>query len=174
MLEATAVGQLCDDAVVIEMRVGCEHAGAAAVGEDREIVARQMFGRAEDFDGVEQLVQSQHAQETGTLERRVVDGIDACECTGMRSCRFGRCRMPAGFDDDDGFGAGRGACGRHELPRLCHGFDIKQDRARVAVVRQEIEHVAEIDIGHVAQRHEMRKADTARARPVEHRRQHRA
>ena len=37
-----------------------------------------------------------------------------------------------------------------------------------------VEHVAEIDIGHVAQRNQMRKADAARRRPVENRRQHRA
>ena len=40
--------------------------------------------------------------------------------------------------------------------------------------REIVEHVAEIDIGHVAERDDMREADAARRRPIEHRGDHRA
>ena len=47
-------------------------------------------------------------------------------------------------------------------------LDVEQDRARVAVGREIVEQVAEVDVGHVAERDEMREADAARLRPVEH------
>ena len=53
-------------------------------------------------------------------------------------------------------------------------LDVKQDGARGWIGGEIVEHVAEIDIGHVAERDDMRKADAARCRPVEHRGDHRA
>ena len=48
--------------------------------------------------------------------------------------------------------ARRSARRRHELARIVDRFDIKQDRARLAIEREEIKQVAEIDIDLVAQR----------------------
>ncbi len=48
-------------------------------------------------------------------------------------------------------------------------FDVEQDRVRVRVARQMVDEVAEIDVGAVADRDELREADAARFRPVEHR-----
>jgi hypothetical protein len=42
----------------------------------------------------------------------------------------------------------------------------------MTVVGQPVEHVAEIHVGHVAERHDLREADLARHRPVDHRRRH--
>ena len=53
--------------------------------------------------------------------------------------------------------------------RACgDALDVEQDRARRAVEREVVEHVAEIDVAHVAERDDMREADAARRRPVEH------
>ena len=80
--------------------------------------------------------------------------------------------MAPGFDDDDRLQAGGRARGRHEFARAGDRLDVKQDRARAAVERQPIQHVAEIDVRHVAQRHQMREPDLARARPIQNGRGH--
>ena len=51
--------------------------------------ARQM---AERLRGGEQLVEIEHAQETGAAERGVIDRIRAGERAGMRHRRFGALR----------------------------------------------------------------------------------
>ena len=43
---------------------------------------------------------------------------------------------------------------------------------RVWIKCQIIKHVAEVDVGHVAKRYQMRKADASRGRPVQNGRQH--
>ena len=67
-----------------------------------------------------------------------------------------------------------GARRRHEFAPVRDPLGIKQDRAGVRVGGEIVEHVAEIDIGHVAERDDMREADAARRRPIEHRGDHRA
>jgi len=51
---------------------------------------------------------------------------------------------------------------------------VKQDGPGLRIRGEIIEHVAEIDIGHIAERDNLRKADAARHRPVEHCGDHRA
>ena len=46
-------------------------------------------------------------------------------------------------------------------------FDVEQDRAGAAVGGEIVEAVAEIDVDHVAERHEPREADPALRRPFE-------
>ena len=53
-------------------------------------------------------------------------------------------------------------------------FRVKQDSPGLRIRGEIIEHIAEIDIGHIAERDNLRKADAARRRPVEHRGDHRA
>jgi hypothetical protein len=51
-------------------------------------------------------------------------------------------------------------------------FDVQQDGAGLLVGGEIVKHVAEIDVGHIAEGNEMRKADAARHYPIEHRRNH--
>ena len=53
-------------------------------------------------------------------------------------------------------------------------LDIHQDRARIGIARQHVEHVAEIDIGHVTHRDQVREADALGRAPVGQCGQHRA
>src|SRR3546814_17167616 len=47
-------------------------------------------------------------------------------------------------------------------------FDVEQDRPGLRVGEQEVQHVAEIDIRHVAARNDVAEADAAVRRPVQH------
>ena len=47
-------------------------------------------------------------------------------------------------------------------------FDVEQDRVRLSVAREIVEHVAAVDIGAVAERDELRETDASRLRPIEH------
>ena len=53
-------------------------------------------------------------------------------------------------------------------------FDVQKNRARCLIVGEEIERIAEVDVGHATQRQQMREADTSRVSPVEHGGQQRA
>lgn len=53
----------------------------------------------------------------------------------------------------------------------CQAISLEQGRARMRI-GGEVEHVAEIGIDHLAERDDLRKADAARRRPIEHRRDH--
>ncbi len=81
-------------------------------------------------------------------------------------------RTPAGtapgFQHQRRFAARRGARGRHELARIAQVLDVEQDRAGGAIAGEVVEHVAEVDVGRIAERDEMREADAARVRPVQH------
>ena len=91
------------------------------------------------------------------------------DCAGMRHGGRRRSRRSAGLYRDHRFGARCGARGRHELGWIGDAFDIKKDRAGMRIGREQIDQVAEIDIAHVADRNDARKAHLAIRRPIEHR-----
>lgn len=134
-----------------------------------------MFGRiGQRGNGVEQFVDVVDAQHARAPERRVVNRVRPGERARVRRGGLRRFHMAARLDDDDGFQTCGGARRRHEFPRMRDRFDIEQDRARAPVQRQPVQHVAEIDVGHRAERDHVRKADLARVRPIEHGGRHRA
>jgi len=99
------------------------------------------------------------------LEERF--GIAAGERTGMgrgRACRF---REAARLDHDHRFGTGSRARRRHEFPRRGNRLEVKQDCARGDVGAEEIEQIANIDIGHLTHRHDMGESDPLGDRPVD-------
>lgn len=53
--------------------------------------------------------------------------------------------------------------------RACDSLDVHQDRAGLEIARDDVEHVAKVDVGHVAHRHQMRKTDALRRTPVRER-----
>ena len=121
--------------------------------------------RASDLGGAEQLVELADAQHTGAAERGLVGGIGARQRARVRQRRLGAARAAARLDHNDRLGA-RGAPGRrHELRRVGDRLHVEQDGAAVRVACQVVEQIAEIDVGHVAQRDDVREADVARRAP---------
>ena len=149
-------------------RVGGEHAGAAAIGEDGEAAALRPQSRGERDDGLEELAQAIDAQHARAAEGGVVDGVGAGERAGMGKRGPGACGAASRLDDDHRLGARGDPPGGHEFARVRDALDVEQDRPRRRIERQIVEHVAEIDVAHVAERGDMREADVARRRPVEH------
>ena len=161
-------------AAEVDQAVDREHADAAAVGEDREAVARKGLLPPERLGGREKLVEVEDAQEPGAAKGGLIDGIRAGERAGMRGRGARALGVPAGLDDDHRLRPRRGARRRHELPRVVDRLDIEQDGARAAVGGEVVEAVAEIDVDLVAERDESREADLAPRRPFDHPRRDRA
>ena len=92
----------------------------------------------------------------------------------MRSRGARRFGDAAGLDHQHRLLARRRPRRRHELARAGDRLDVEQDRAGVAIEREIVEQVAEIDVDHVAERDHAREADRAIGGPVEHRRHHRS
>ena len=101
------------------------------------------------------------AQDAGAPKRGVIDRIHAGERSGVRRRGLGRRLVPSGLYRDHRFQPRRRARGRHEFSRVGYGLDVEQDGLRCRIVGEIVQHVAEIDVGHVAERHKMREADAA-------------
>ena len=154
-------------AAEIDQPVDREDADAAAVGQDREALARERLLPPERFGGGEELVEVEHAQEPGAAKGGLIDGVGAGERAGVRRRGPRALRVPARLDHDDRLRARRGAGRRHELAGVGDRLDVEQDRPGAAVGGEIVEAVAEIDVDHVAERHEPREADPAPRRPFE-------
>ena len=148
--------------------VGRHHASATAVGEHDQLISVVAVEARERFSGEKQVLQGVHAQHAGACNRRVEHRVRPGECTGVRGGGLLAGDRAPGLDHDHRFVARRGARGRHEFARLLDALDVEQDGAGRRVAAQEVEHVAEVDIGAFTERDKVREADAARARPVEH------
>ena len=154
---------------MIDQRIRCQDTHAAAVGQDCETFAvegpqgRQRLGR------IEQLIQVEDSEQSGAPKGRVVDVVTPRHGTGVRGRRLGAFAVTAGLDDDDGFGACGDAGRRHELARVRDRLDVKQDCMGLTVRRQVVEHVAEVHVGHVAERNQFRETNVASVGPIQHR-----
>ena len=82
--------------------------------------------------------------------------------------------MTAGLQHDHRLDARHAPRRRHELARVGDALDVHQDGTRVGVARQHVEHVAEVDVAHVAHRDKVREADALGGAPVGEPGQHRA
>ena len=162
---------LGETSALIDDEIGGKHTDTAAIGQDAEAVAENgaPFGACrQGLDRFEKILDAQFAQHACATEGSMIDRIG----TGQGACMGSRCPgtgfMPARLDDDDRLQARRLPPCRHELARVGNGFDVEQDALCLRIGRQKIEHVAEIDIGHAAQRGDGGKADAAARRPVEY------
>ena len=154
-------------AAEIDQAIDREHADAAAIGQDREALAREGLLPPERLGGGEELVEIEDAQKPGAAKGGVIDRVGAGERAGMRRGGPRALRVPARLDHDDRLRARGGAGRRHELARVGDRLDVEQDRAGAAVGGEIVEAVAEIDVDHVAERHEAREADLAPRRPFD-------
>jgi hypothetical protein len=153
--------------------VGGHHAGPAPIGQQRQPfhpggvrahrtpVVRQRLG------GDEQVLQRVHAQHAGAADRGVEHDVGTGQRAGVRGRGLLPLRRAPGLDHQHRLVARAGAGCRHELARRLDRFDVQQHGAGACVAGQPVEHVAEVDVGALAQRHEVREADAAAARPVE-------
>ena len=159
--------KLGEPAAEINQSVGRQHPGAAAVGQDREPVAARSLCHGERLHRIEQLLQPEHAQHTGAPEGGVVDRISAGQRSGVRSRGARALGMPTCLDHDHRLHTRCGPARRHELARAGNHLDVQQDRPGLGIAGEVVQHVAEVDIGHVAKRDQVREADAARRRPVD-------
>ena len=168
------VGKFGQTAAGADKRVGGQHADAAAIGQNGQPVAGDAHVRRQGRGGVEKLRQVVDPEHAGASERGVIDSVNAAQRARVAGRGAGCGFRPSGLDDDHGFCPRGRAPRRHELPRVRDVLDIEQDRAGLAVDRQIIQRIAEIDVGHVAEGHDMGKADAAMGRPIQHGRRDRA
>ncbi len=137
-------------------RVVGQRGAAGAVAQHRQRVAAVRAEARQRLGGDEHLLQAVHPQHAGAREGGAVHAVG--RGVGGR----------AGAHHDHRLVARRGPRGRQELARRHHRLQVQQDRARAHVAGEQVEQVAGIDVGVLAQRHHLREADAARARPVEH------
>ena len=127
MASRRKVGKL---AAEIGETIDREDADAAAIGQDGEPLARKPRQMTERLGGGEQFVEIEHAQETGTAERGVINRVGS----GQRPVCVSAALAPAAWRpdliDEHGLGSRRRPRRRHELARVLDRFDVKQDRAR--------------------------------------------
>ncbi len=71
-------------AVEIAQAIGRQHAGAAAVGEDGQPVARELWTPRQDLGGAEQIVELAHAQQPSPAESGLVGGIGSGQRSRVR------------------------------------------------------------------------------------------
>jgi len=139
-------------AAEIGQTIDSEHADAAAIGQNRQAVSGERGYMTQRFGGGEQFVEIKCANEAGTANRGIIDGVRSGERAGMRHRRLGAGGVASGFDNQHRFGARRSARRRHEFTRVLDRLDVEQNRARAAVKGEVIEQVGKIDIDAVADR----------------------
>ena len=153
-------------AALVHQEVGGDDADAAAVGQDGQPLVARRDAVAQGLGGVEQLAQASHAHQSGAREGGIVDRGRARHRAGVRGGGLGRRGVPARLQHDHRLQPRRAARRRHELAGLRDALDIHQHGARLVVARQHVEHVAEIDVAHVAHRDQVREADALGRPPV--------
>jgi hypothetical protein len=153
-------------AVLADQRIHRHCRDPAAVGDDAEPFAAQRFGPAKSFNRGEQLVKTVHPQHAGTPEGGIVRGVGTVRLVVATSRPLTRRRL-ASLNDKNRLVAARAAAGRHKATAGADVLDAEQNCPGHRVVAEEVDDVAEADIGRSAERNEMRKADVAVARPVE-------
>ncbi len=99
---------------------------------------------------VKQLAKIRYPQDSGATERGIVDRVRTGQRAGMG--RGGLCplRHAPGFDDHDRLDPRGGTRRRHEFAGVLDRFDIEHDGAGLAVQREIIEQIGDIDVELVA------------------------
>ena len=81
---------------------------------------------------------------------------------------LGALRHAPGFDDDDGLDPCGGARRGHELAGVLDRFDIEQDSSGLAIKREVIKQIGNIDVELVADGNDSGKSHPALRRPIHH------
>ena len=122
------------------------------------------------LDGVEQIADVVHPQHAGAAEGGVVDrrrrppSAPVCEATAPAAAGWRPALMTT-----TGFRRAAARAADMNFRACVTALDVEQDAAHLGFAGQVIQHIAEVDVAHVAQRDDVGEADAARRRPVEHR-----
>ncbi len=154
--------------------IGRQHAGATAVGDDRQVLADRAIARGQALGGREQLGEFAHPHHAGAAQHRFKHVIRADDRGRMGQCSLGAGGAAARLHHHHRLGIGGGAQRAHEAAGVVNAFHVDQDALGGAVVGQEVQHLRQIDPGVGAERDHGRKADPVLASPVEDRRGQRA
>ena len=154
--------------------IGRKNTRAAPIGKDGQPFARQARPARQNFRSREHVGQRFHAQHAGPAEGRVIGGIRSGQRARVRHGGLGAGLVASALDHDDRLYAGRAPRRGNELRRIRKRFHVDEDGTAFHVAGEVVEQIAEIHIRHVAQRHDMRKADIPPRRPIDDRGQQRA
>ena len=148
--------------------IGGQHACTTAVGQHRQPLTLPALHMGQGFGRVEQRLQRVHAQHAGTPDGSIEHHIGAGQRTGVRGRRPGTVGRTAGLDNNHRLVARSSARRRHELARGLDRLHVHQDGLGAGIAGQVVDDVAEVHVGAVAQRDEMRKPDAAAVGPIQH------
>ena len=84
---------------------------------------------------------------------------------GGETCRS--MRMASSLDDYHRLDTRCNAGGRHEFGCMRDLFDVEEDCLAVGISGQEVQRVAEVDIGHLTHRDDFREANAAAFGPID-------
>ncbi len=153
-------------APAVDELIDGQHPGATAIGDDGDPRAFERGKTGSGLGSVEKFGKAFHAQDAGPLQRGVGHPVGARQRAGMGGGRLGRGFVAARLDGDHRLEARGRARRRHELARIGDRLEIHHDRACARVAGQHVEPVADIHIGHVAQRDDVGKTEMVFRRPV--------
>ena len=149
-------------------RVRRHHARPAAIGQHRDGVAAVGAKARQRLGCQKQLLQRVDTQHTGAGDGCVKHHVRPRQRARVRGRRQLPLRRAPGFDDDHRLVARRRPRGRHELAWRLDRLRIQQNRPRVRIAGQVVEHVAKINVGMFTHGHKMRKPNAPPLRPVQH------
>ncbi len=139
----------------IEQRVGREHGEPAAVRDDRQPTPGRRAPQRESFRSVEQLLERPDTNNSSAAKCRRILGIGPREPARVRRGRSGTTRVAPTLDDEHRLTARGHARRSHETLGTSNGFDVQHDRRRLSVGGEIVQQIAEIHVGHVAERHDV-------------------
>ena len=117
---------------------------------------------------VEQLAKIRHPQDPRATERGIIDRVRTGQRAGVGRGRLRALRHAAGFDHDDRFDPCGSARRGHEFAGILDRFDIEQDRPGLAVHREVIKQIGDIDVELVANGNNSGKTHRTLRRPLHH------
>ena len=159
-------GKLAQLPALVHQGVGRQDPHPAAIRQYTEARPLRGFARSQELRRVKEILETEHPQHAGTLERCLIDRIRAGEGAGVRGRGPRSLGMPPRLDDDAGFHARGRTRRRHELAGVGHGLHVEQDSAGLRVVGEVVQHIAEVHVRHVAKRDQVGKADPPGSGPV--------
>ena len=156
------------------------HRGGAAAGrgEDRDARRAPELRRPAAGDegcDLDKRLEQIDAQDAAIAEERIERGVQAGERAGVRARkRFAERGAPELVGDDRlSRGVRLARCGSEPIG-VAHRLEKQQDHARLGVLHQQLDQLADTEVGLVADRHQLREAEAVRRAARQHRAEHRA
>ena len=154
--------------------VGRQHAGSAAVGDDRQPPADRTVAGREALGRRKQLDERAHAHRAGAAQRGIEHFIAADDGPAVGLRGFVARRPAAGLENDHGLGDGGRAQRAHERTRAGNALEVDDDALRAHIVREKVEHLRDVDVRAPPEGRDQGKAHGVGGRPVQHRRRQRS